>query len=271
MVQWVLNPVCKRGIGVSEHIAIERDDGVLVIRIERPEKKNALTAGMYGVMAEAMESAGADPETRVILFTGSGGTFTAGNDLGDFLENPPRSEESPVNRFIGQLVRTDLPLVAAVDGIAVGIGTTMLLHCDHVFASDTARFSLPFINLALVPEAGSSMLLAQACGYRKAAQLLMLGEPFDAVEAKACGIVSRLCPAEDLLETALWTARKLAAKPQAALRATKHLMRRPAEPLAERVRAESERFVRCLESEAAQEAFAAFLEKRQPDPEKLAR
>ncbi|MDT8321794.1 MAG: enoyl-CoA hydratase-related protein, partial [Xanthomonadales bacterium] len=121
----------------------------------------------------------------------------------------------------------------------------------------------------LVPEAGSSMLLAEACGYRKAAELLMLGEPFDAAEAKACGIVSRLCPKEDLLETALWTARKLASKPRAALRATKRLMRRPVEPLAQRVRAESERFVVCLDSEAAREALTAFLEKRQPDPSKL--
>ncbi|MDT8322334.1 MAG: enoyl-CoA hydratase-related protein, partial [Xanthomonadales bacterium] len=144
---------------MNEHIAIERDAGILVIRIERPEKKNALTAAMYGAMAEAMKGAAADPEIKVILFAGSGGTFTAGNDLRDFLENPPRSEDSPVNRFIAELVRSDLPLVAAVDGIAVGIGTTMLLHCDLVYAADNAAFSLPFVNLGLCPEAGASLLL----------------------------------------------------------------------------------------------------------------
>ena len=250
---------------MSEHIGIEREQGILVLRMERPEKKNALTARMYAVMAEAIEGAATDAAVQVILITGSEGVFTAGNDLGDFLANPPRTEDSPVNRFISSLLRTDIPIVAAVDGIAVGIGTTMLLHCDLVFASDRARFSLPFINLGLVPEAGSSMLLAEACGYRKAAELLLLGEPFGAGEAVDYGIASRVCAADDLLETAFAAARKLASKPSAALRSSKRLMRRPTEPLAQRVRAESELFARCLESAAAKEALTAFLEKRPPD------
>lgn len=254
---------------MSEHIGIERDQGILVLRMDRPEKKNALTARMYAVMADAIEGAATDGSVQVILITGAEGVFTAGNDLGDFLANPPRTEDSPVNRFISSLLRTDVPIVAAVDGIAVGIGTTLLLHCELVFASERARFSLPFINLGLVPEAGSSMLLAEACGYRKAAELLLLGEPFDAGQAVDYGIVSRTCPTENLMETALAAARKLASKPRAALRASKRLMRRPTEPLGQRVRAESELFTRSLESEAAKEALTAFLEKRPADPSKL--
>lgn len=250
---------------MSEQVRIDLEEGVLSVSLQREEKKNALTADMYSALAGAIEDAGRDPAVRVFLLSGSGGAFTAGNDLQDFLHNPPRDADAPVHCFISALAATDLPLVAAVDGIAVGIGTTMLLHFDQVLASDRARFSLPFVNLALPPEAGSSMLLVEACGYRKAAELLMLGEVFDAAEAQACGIVSRVVPAADLAAEALAIARQLAAKPRAALRATKRLMRRPKEPLTDRVRAESEIFAQCLQSPAAKEAFAAFLEKRSPD------
>jgi enoyl-CoA hydratase/carnithine racemase len=250
---------------MTDFISTEQDDGVLIVRLQRNEKKNALTTAMYTVMADSIDRAERDPALKVLLFTGSGGVFTAGNDLHDFLENPPTGPASPVNRFIAKMVSTDVPIVAAVDGVAVGIGTTMLLHFDQVFAAERARFSLPFINLALVPEAGSSMLLVEACGYRKAAELLMLGEPFTARQALEYGIVSQICEEEDLMESARAAAHKLAAKPKDALRATKRLLRRAKEPLAQRVQAEAELFARGLESPAAKEAMRAFFEKRSPD------
>jgi len=250
---------------MTKHVHTELDSGVLIVRIDRVEKKNALTSEMYAVMADAIERAECEPAIKVVLFTGSEGIFTAGNDLADFLASPSNDEDRPVNRFIVKMATTDVPLMAAVDGIAVGIGTTMLLHFDQVFASENARFSLPFINLALVPEAGSSMQLIETCGYQKAAELLMLGEPFGAVEARDCGIVAKICSSKDLLEQAMEMARKLAAKPSQALRATKRLMRRPKEPLLQRVQAEGELFFQNLSSPAAREAMSAFMEKRPPD------
>jgi enoyl-CoA hydratase/carnithine racemase len=250
---------------MTDHITTEQDQGVLIVRLNRAAKKNALTGEMYTVMADAIERAAADRAIKTLLYTGSDGVFTAGNDLHDFLNNPPTSPQSPVNRFIANMVSTDVPIVAAVDGVAVGIGTTMLLHFDQVFATDRARFSLPFINLGLVPEAGSSMLLVESCGYRKAAELLMLGEPFTAQQALEYGIVSRLCAPDELMERALAAAHSLASKPRDALRATKRLLRRPAEPLSQRVLAEGELFSRALESSTAQEAMSAFFEKRAPN------
>ena len=250
---------------MTDHVLCDLDQGVLTIRINRIDKKNALTTEMYGVMADAIERAGTDGAIRVVLFTGTGGVFTAGNDLVDFLQNPPSGPQSPVYRFINGLLNTDVPIVAAVDGFAVGIGTTMLLHCEQVFATARATFSMPFINLGILPEAGSSMLLAENCGYQKAAELLMLGESFNGREALQAGIVAHLVEPEELLENALETARKLAAKPRDALRATKRLMRRPKEPLDERVQRENELFLKFLSSPEAREAMAAFLEKRKPD------
>lgn len=250
---------------MSEQVSTTVQDGVLTIRMDRPEKKNALTAAMYAALADALEQAGQDPGVAVVLFEGVEGAFTAGNDLGDFLQNPPQGADAPVFRFISALVETDLPLVAAVDGIAVGIGTTMLLHCDFVLASDRSKFSLPFINLALVPEAGSSMLLVEAAGYRKAAEWLLLGEPFTAAEAASHGIVSAVCPPGELAAAARELAAKLAAKPRGALRASKRLMRRRSEPLADRVQAEGALFTEALATPEAREAFSAFLEKRRPD------
>jgi enoyl-CoA hydratase/carnithine racemase len=250
---------------MSDFISTELDSGVLVVRMNRPARKNALTRDTYSVMTDAIERADNERDVRVLLYTGSEGVFTAGNDLHDFLENPPAGPGSPVNRFIANMVATDVPIVAAVDGPAVGIGTTMLLHFDLVFATSRARFSLPFINLGLVPEAASSMLLVEACGYRKAAELLMLGEPFGAAQALEYGIVSRLCEPAELQSQALAAARQLAARPREALRATKRLLRRPREPLADRVAAEGELFARGLRSAAAREAMQAFLEKRAPD------
>jgi enoyl-CoA hydratase/carnithine racemase len=254
---------------MTQHVTTEMDHGVLIVRLKRVEKMNALTMRMYGDMAAAIDRAEADRAVRVLLIAGSGGVFTAGNDLGDFLENPPHDPDSPVHRFIGKIVSTDVPIVAAVDGFAVGIGTTMLLHFDQVVATKRARFSLPFIKLGLVPEAGSSMLLAQECGYRKAAELLLLGEPFSSAEALQFGIVSQLCETDELMEQALAIAYKLAANPSGALRATKKLMKRPQEPLAHRILAETEAFSKRLASPAAKEAMTAFMEKRAPDFDQL--
>ena len=250
---------------MTQSILKQRDKGVLITSLKRADKKNALSNDMYTAMADAIEQAEKDRGIKVLLYTGSEGVFTAGNDLHDFLENPPSGPDSPVNRFIANMVRTDVPIVAGVDGVAVGIGTTMLLHFDRVVATGRARFSLPFINLGLVPEAGSSMLLVEACGYRKAAELLMLGETFSAQQALEYGIVSELCEPEKLMERALAVAQQLATKPSDALRATKRLLWRPREPLMERVLAEGELFSRSLESAAAKEAFKAFFEKRAPN------
>jgi enoyl-CoA hydratase/carnithine racemase len=250
---------------MTNQVNIELHDGVLIVGMQRPEKKNALTNEMYAAMADAIEQAQSDRSVKVVLFTGSGDSFTAGNDLADFLSNPMGDAEWPVHRFIRNMCTTDVPLMAAVNGMAVGIGTTMLLHFDQVLASDKAQFSLPFINLGLVPEAGSSALLVNVCGYQKAAKLLMLGEPFSAFEALEYGIVTRLCGEADLMDEALAVARKIASKPSDALRATKRLMRRPPESLSQRIQAEVDLFDQCLAAPPAQEAMTAFMEKRPPD------
>lgn len=250
---------------MTSHVLTEVDSGVLIVRLNRAEKKNALTSEMYSALADSIDRAERDRAVKVVLFTGSDGIYTAGNDLADFLSNPSGAADRPVNRFIAKMATTDIPLMAAVDGPAVGIGTTMLLHFDQVFATENARFSMPFINLALVPEAGSSLQLVEACGYKKAAELLLLGEPFGAGEALDHGIVSRICPADELMEQALEMARKLASKPRDALLATKRLMRRPKEPILQRIQAESDLFFERLTSPAAVEAISAFMEKRSPD------
>ena len=250
---------------MTEHVTTTLDDGVLIVQMQRPEKKNALTSEMYAALADAIEQADNDRSVKVVLFTGSQDSYTAGNDLADFLANPPHQMDRPVDRFIRNMACTDVPLMAAVNGMAVGIGTTMLLHFDQVLANDTARFSLPFINLALVPEAGSSAQLVNVCGYQKAAELLLLGEPFSAQEALEYGIVSRLCKPQELMGEAMAVARKFASKPGGALRASKRLMRRSPETLLQRIQAEGELFGECLASPAAREAMTAFMGKRAPD------
>lgn len=254
---------------MTARVQTEQDGGVLIVRFNRPEKKNALTADMYTVMGDAIEQAEHQKAIHVVLFTGADGIFTAGNDMADFLSNQTNDPDRPVNRFIHKMSTTDVPLLAAVDGLAVGIGTTMLLHFDQVFATERARFSLPFVNIGVVPEAGSSMSLVEVCGYQKAAELLMLGEPFSADTALECGIISHICPEEELMQQTLVFAHKLAAKPRQALRATKQLMRRPKEPLLERVEAEGELFFENLRSPAAREIISAFMEKRAPDTSKF--
>jgi enoyl-CoA hydratase/carnithine racemase len=247
---------------MSEFVKTELTDGILLVTLNRPEKKNALTQPMYAVMADAIERAQTDSDVKVVVYTGVGDMFTAGNDLGDF-DISSDGELAPVARFLANMASTDVPLIAAVNGAAIGVGTTMLLHFDQNFASPTASFALPFINLGLVPEAGSSKLLVAQCGYQNAAKLLMLGEIFSALDAKDFGIVNSI--ADDVLVAAMAYAAKLATKPKQALRATKRLMRRDAEPLAETMKQEVILFSQGLGSPEFTEAVAAFAEKRTPN------
>jgi enoyl-CoA hydratase/carnithine racemase len=243
-----------------DNVLIEIRDAVRVIRLTRPEKKNALTEAMYGAMADAIGAAGGDPNVRALVFAGSPGVFTAGNDLADFLQHPPTDEHSPVFRFLRQLVEFPKPIVAAVDGPAVGIGTTLLLHCDLVVATARARFALPFARLALVPEAASSVLLPMLAGYHRAAEWLLLGEPFGGEDAHRAGLVNRLVVPEALDDTALGLATALAALPAEAVRMTKRLMRDPLrEATVAALRREAGVFVERLQSAEARAAFQAFL------------
>lgn len=249
---------------MSEHINVTTDNGVLTIRIERPEKKNALTQAMYAALAQAVAEGDRDDSVRVMMITGSGDVFTAGNDLGDFL-TVDDIEASPAADFLRALAATVKPVVAAVNGTAIGIGATMLLHCDLVVAADDARLQFPFINLALVPEAASSLLLPRLVGHMRAAELLMLGEPFDAACAQSMGLVNRVVPADRVVATASQLAAKLADKPAAALRLTKVLMKGEDKGVAARFSTEFDAFGRCLRSPELKEAVAAFFERRQPD------
>ena len=247
-------------------ILTEVKDRVLRIEIARPDKKNALTQAMYGAMADALAAAERDPGVRAAMIHGARDCFTAGNDLKDFLDRPPRTQETPVFRFISTLPVFGKPLIAAVNGAAVGIGTTMLLHCDLVYAAPGAKFQLPFVSLGLVPEAGSSFLLPYIAGYQRAAELLLLGQPFGTDKALAAGFVTEVVPEAELFERARAAALAVAALPPAAVRATKSLMRkrfgaRTAEAMEEEGRVFGER----LASPEAKEAMTAFLEKRKPD------
>jgi enoyl-CoA hydratase/carnithine racemase len=240
---------------------------VLRLQINRPEKRNALTLGMYEQMTSALQEADRDPRVRVVLIHGQPDSFSSGNDLQDFKQSPPVGDDSPVGRFITAISSARKPLVAAVAGPAVGIGTTMLLHCDFVYAAENTRFQLPFVNLALLPEAGSSLLLPMQIGYLRAAELLMLGEPFSAAKALQYGLVTEVsADGPAALKAAQAAAAKLAAKPPAALHLVKMLMKRPhAEPLAAQVGDETRYFVEQLRSPEAAEALRAFSEKRAPD------
>jgi enoyl-CoA hydratase/carnithine racemase len=248
------------------HISIERDATLARIGIDRPAKKNALTAAMYLALADALNGADADPAVRAILLHGHEDAFSAGNDLNDFLENPPRGTDSGVARFLRAIVEVKKPLVAAVAGPAVGVGTTMLLHCDLVYAADNAKFALPFVTLGLCPEAASSYLLPLLAGYQRAAKVLLLGEPFDAAAARELGLVTEVVAPGEVLTVATNAARKLAALPPASVRITKELMKRGLRRgIDEHMAQELEHFVARLDSPEAKEAMGAFLEKRRPD------
>lgn len=247
-------------------VLVEQQGAILRIQLNRPEKKNALTRAMYDAMATALREADTSRDVRVVLLHGAGDVFTAGNDLRDFLDNPPRTTESPVARFMASLAQAAKPVVAAVHGTAVGIGTTMLLHCDLVYATESARFHMPFVDLGLVPEFGSSLLFPSLAGHRRAAEFLLLGKPFDATVAADLGLVNAIVAPDRLMATAMAAAQALADKPPTALRLTKMLMKRgTAAAVTEAAQEESRLFVERLASPEAREAFAAFLEKRKPD------
>jgi enoyl-CoA hydratase/carnithine racemase len=256
---------------MSPAIKTELADGVFRIEIARPEKKNALTAEMYRALADALARAEDDPAVRVILISGAGGNFTAGNDLADFLDHPPMEEDAPVFRFLNAFANLEKPFVAAVEGVAVGVGTTILLHCDLVYAGASARFALPFANLGLTPEAASSLLLPLSAGHARAAEMLMLGEVFSAQTALDTGIANAVLPDGQVLAHALERCRKLIMQPAASLRLTKQLMKRAQQALIrETMSVEAEIFRQRLASPEAKEAFAAFFDKRKPDFSKFA-
>ncbi|EJM96082.1 enoyl-CoA hydratase [Herbaspirillum sp. YR522] len=247
-------------------IELSKQDGILTIAFDREDKKNAITAAMYQQLADALKEAEQDAAVRAILFCGKPKVFTAGNDLEDFLRHPPSDKDAPVFQFLWQLSHAGKPIVAAVAGAAVGIGTTLLLHCDLVYAADNARFSMPFTQLGLCPEAASSLLLPHIAGYQRAAEKLLLGEPFDALEARDMGLVNRVLPGDELLPFARQQASKLAALPAASIRVTKQLMKKNRVSATEQqISAEVEHFARMLVAPEAKEAFTAFLEKRKPD------
>jgi enoyl-CoA hydratase/carnithine racemase len=250
---------------MNEHVVLTRTDGVLEIRLNRPEKKNALTRDMYDAMADAFQRVDADPTLRVALLTGSGDTFTSGNDIGDFQARAAGNRESSASRFLPTISAMQKPLIAAVNGAAVGVGTTMLMHCDLIVAARSARFVMPFTSLGLVPEAASSLLFPRLLGNQRASALLLLGEPMDADTALQWGFVNRVVDTAALMETAHDMARRLASLPPQAVRLTKRLIRQGAPELAARMEEELALFRERLASPETAEAFRAFMEKRKPD------
>jgi enoyl-CoA hydratase/carnithine racemase len=246
-------------------IIAERSGNILSIQLNRPAKKNAMTSSMYITMAQLLEDAAKDDQVRVALWHGAGDSFCAGNDLEDFMKNPPGAGESPQSRLIHALINFEKPLVAAVQGAAIGGGTTMLAHCDFVYAGESAKFQLPFVNLALVPEFGSSCLLPLRFGYLRAAELILLGQPFGALRAAELGLVTSVVPDQKLLATATETAQTLARKPAGAVQASKRLMKETfREHLEQAVKFENQVFAERVRSDEAKEAFGAFFAKRKP-------
>lgn len=247
-------------------ILITKENGVLTMTFNRLEKKNAITAAMYQTMADALKDAETDTTVRAILFVGQPQVFSAGNDLEDFMKNPPNSKDSSVFQFLWQISHANKPLIAAVAGAAVGIGTTLLMHCDLVYAADNARFSLPFTQLGLCPEAASSLLLPNIAGYQRAAEKLLLGEPFTAQEACDMGLVNQVLPADQLLTFTYAQATKLVALPAASIRITKRLMKGAQNSAVEaRMEQEIGHFSAMLKAPEAREALTAFFEKRRPN------
>lgn len=246
-------------------INTERSNGILRVEFNRPEKKNAMTGGMYTHLADIFNEAAEDEETRVVLWHGAGDAFCAGNDIEDFLK-APEPGETPQARLMNAFTAFDKPIVAAVQGVAIGGGTTMLTHCDFVYASESAKFKLPFIDLGLVPEFGSSFSIPARVGHLRAAELFLLAAPFTAARAAELGLVTRVVPDSDLLTTATATAQKLAAKPAGALRASKRLLKQASiGQLRAAVNIENREFSERVHSAEATEAFTAFREKRPPN------
>ncbi|MNM88103.1 2,3-dehydroadipyl-CoA hydratase [compost metagenome] len=252
---------------MSEHILVEREQGLLTLRLNRLDKKNALTAAMYAALADALEAAEKDAGVRVVMIAGSADCFTAGNDIVDFLEQPPTGPDSPVFRFMRALMDFSKPVVAAVAGPAVGIGTTLLLHCDLVCVSRDAKLKMPFVNLALCPEFGSSYLLPRLLGHARAAQLLLRGDGFTGEQAGVWGIAGEvLGDGAATLERARQVAQELLSLAPSALAVSKRLMKAPyIDELRRVVREEGEVFVGRLSTPEAIEALSAFTQRRQPD------
>ena len=248
-----------------DEIITERSGSILRVELNRPAKRNAMTSRMYVTLANVLNDAAKDERIRVVLWHGAGDSFCAGNDIEDFLKNPPGPGESPQARLMHALLDFDKPLVAAVQGAAIGGGTTMLTHCDFVYAGGSAKFQMPFINLAVVPEFGSSCSIPARIGHIRAAELILLGLPFDARRAADLGFVTQVVPDQNLLATASETARELAAKSAGALQACKRLMKQSfREQIKAAMKAENEEFSVQVRSEDAKEAFSAFLQKRAP-------
>ena len=247
-------------------ILIDTADGVMTLTLNRVDKKNSFTQAMYAVCADALAQASNDDSVRAVVLQGHATVFSAGNDIGDFLNGPVSNQESPVFRFLRGIATFPKPLVAAVCGPAVGIGTTLLFHCDLVYAGDNAAFSMPFVNLGLCPEAASSLLVPQMLGYHRAAEALLLGEPFMAEAALEVGLVNRIVPPTEANGVAQAQARKLAAKPLSSLVEIKRFMKKgQMAQVLEVMAEEGERFGQMLREPAAREAFTAFMEKRRPD------
>lgn len=242
---------------MSEFVTITRRGGALYLRLNRANKKNALTQDMYQALLDGLNEAEADESIHAVVFSAEGDTFCAGNDLGDFLRHGELSPQAPVFQLLKRLPEISVPLVASVQGAAIGIGTTLLLHCDLIYAADDAVFALPFVDLALVPEAGSSLLLPQIVGHPRAAELLLLAEPFGAVQAKDMGIINDVVPATELQSKTEAVVQKLASKPPQALRHSKRLLKTPVESTSVRIERELEMFMKALASEEAQRVIAA--------------
>ena len=250
----------------TKDILVHTEAGVTTITFNRVDKKNSITTTMYAAMADALAAAEQDASVRVVVFQGDVAIFSAGNDIGDFLQQPPATQDSPVFRFLHRLAAFPKPVIASVCGPAVGIGTTMLFHCDLVYAGDNAAFSMPFVNLGLCPEAASSLLVPQMLGYHRAAEALLLGEPFMAEAALEVGLANRVVPPLEANGIAQMQARKLAAKPLASLIETKRLLKKgQMEQVLARIDEEAVSFGTMLGQPAAKEAFTAFMEKRKPN------
>ena len=247
-------------------ILTETKGNILRVTVNRPEKKNAMTSAMYNALADVFNEAAKDDDVSVVIWDAAGDSFSAGNDIEDFLKNPPGPGESPQARLGEALLNLDKPVIAAVKGVAIGGGTTLLTHCDFVYAGESSKFKLPFVDLGLVPEFGSSWSLPARSGYIRAAELFLLAQPFSAEVAREIGLVTRVVPDTELSVTVTQTAEKLASKPIGALQATKKLLKRSSrEVIDQAIQAEVEEFSSRVRSAEVREVFTAFMEKRKPD------
>src|SRR5215813_201045 len=247
-------------------IVTECTGSILRVTVNRPARKNAMTSAMYNALADVFNEAAKDDDIHVVIWDAAGDSFSAGNDVEDFIKNPPGPGESPQARLGNAFLNLYKPVIAVVKGFAVGGGTTLLTHCDFVYAGESAKFQLPFVNLGLVPEFGSSLSLPARAGYIRAAELFMLAQPFNAELAAEIGLVTRVVPDAELLATATQTAEKLAAKPIGSLRATKKLLRGSSrEQLEQAIKAETEEFSSRVRSAEVKEVLTAFMEKRPPN------